>query len=324
MRYLVTGGAGFIGSHLSEALLARGDEVVVVDNFNDYYTPQRKRRNLAALTRYTGLHLVEADFCDPQAMQAVFDTYQPQKVAHIGGLAGPRPSIKRPLLYQQVNVAGTLVLLEQACRHNVQAFVLASTSSVYGKTDKYPFVEDDPTDKPLSPYAATKKAAEVLSYAFHQLYGLPVSVTRFFTVYGPRGRPDMTPFLFMEPLLQGTPIRLFNGGVGVWRDWTYIDDIVAGVIAALDAALPYEIFNLGNAHPVELRAFVQALERVTGRRALIEAPPLPPTDPPLTFADVGKAQRLLRYQPKVSLDEGLSRFWEWYQSDVLAAEEVPR
>lgn len=317
MRYLVTGGAGFVGSHLSEALLRRGDEVIVVDNFNDYYSPGRKRRNIAAVLGQPGYTLVEADFCDLEAMTTLFARYRPQKVAHIGAMAGPRPSMQRPLLYEKVNVTGTVVLLELARQYDVQAFVFASTSSVYGRTDKIPFVEDDPTDRPLSPYAATKKSCEVLAYTFHQLYGMPTAGLRFFTVYGPRGRPDMTPFLFMEPMRSGTPIRLFNGGIEVYRDWTYIEDIVSGVIGALDAALPFEIFNLGNSQPVQLIDFVRTLERVTGLQAVIEATPLPATDPPITYADVGKAQRLLGYNPQITVDEGLSRFWDWYQVEVL-------
>lgn len=317
MRYLVTGGAGFIGSHLAEHLLRRGDEVLVVDNFNDYYTPLRKRRNVAALEAYPGFTLVEADFCNQAAMEALFASFHPQKVAHIGAMAGPRPSMLRPSLYEQVNVAGTVILLELARRHEVEAFVIASTSSVYGKTDKIPFVETDPTDRPLSPYAATKKACEVLAYTFHQLYAMPTTVVRFFTVYGPRGRPDMTPFVFVEPLLAEQPIRLFNGGVGVYRDWTYVDDIVAGVTAALDKALPYEIFNLGNAQPVELISFVRTLEEVVGKRVRIAPEPLPPTDPPITYADVSKAGRLLGYAPQTSVGEGLEHFWTWYQHEVL-------
>jgi UDP-glucuronate 4-epimerase len=319
MRYLVTGGAGFIGSHLTEALLRRGDHVIVVDNFNDYYDPARKRRNLADAQAMAGFTLVEADFCDQALMTEVFARYQPQKIAHVGAIAGPRPSMLRPLLYEHVNISGTVVLLELARQHEVQNFVMASTSSVYGKTDKIPFVETDPTDRPLSPYAATKKACEVLSYSFHQLYSMPATVVRFFTVYGPRSRPDMTPFLFVEPMLDGRPIKLFNGGVEVYRDWTYVGDIVAGVLAALDRNLPYEIFNLGNAHPVQLIDFVHTLERVTGLRARIEKVPMPATDPPITFADVSKAGRLLDYQPRVAIEEGLGRFWQWYQRDVLAA-----
>ncbi|MFP4440216.1 MAG: NAD-dependent epimerase/dehydratase family protein [Chloroflexaceae bacterium] len=317
MTYLVTGGAGFIGSHLVDTLLARGERVVCVDNFNTYYTPYRKRRNIAWATEQPGYTLVEADIRDAAAMEQVFATYRPQRVAHLAAMAGPRPSIAQPSLYEEVNIAGTVTLLELIHRYDVQGIVFASTSSVYGRTTKLPFVETDSTDWPLSPYAATKKAGEVLAYTFHQLYGVPTSVVRFFTVYGPRGRPDMTPFLFVDKMVQGEPFVLFNGGEELYRDYTYVDDIVAGVVAALDAGLPYEIFNLGNSQPVLMQHFVELLGQITGYEPLIEARPLPATDPPITYADTGKAQQLLGYAPQTRVEDGLARFWEWYRVDVL-------
>jgi UDP-glucuronate 4-epimerase len=319
MRYLVTGGAGFIGSHLSEALLARGDEVICVDNFNHYYSPARKRRNVAAALQHAGYTLVEADFCDLEAMEPVFATYRPAKVAHIGAMAGPRPSIERPLLYEQVNVRGTVTLLELARRYDVQGFVLASTSSVYGLSPT-PWSEDLPANQPLSPYAATKKAAELLAYTMHYLHGTPTRIVRFFTVYGPRGRPDMTPHLFVDAMVAGKPITLFNGGVGVYRDWTYIADIVAGVVAALDLDRPFDIFNLGNSSPVQLCDFVAQLERIIGYTAKIEARPLSPAEPTATYANIEKARQALGFQPRTSMEEGLTRFWEWYQQEVLPRE----
>src|SRR5262245_15951255 len=222
MRYLVTGGAGFVGSHLGDALLARGDQVICVDNFNDYYSPARKRRNIAAALDHAGYTLVEGDFRDLAAMEQVFAAHRPDRVAHIGAMAGPRPSVERPLLYEEVNVRGTGNLLELAGGYDVKGFVFASTSSVYGAAPT-PWSEDLSTDRPLSPYAATKKAAEVLAYTFHYLYNMPTRVVRFFTVYGPRGRPDMTPYLFVDAMVKHKPITLFNGGVGVHRDWTYVD-----------------------------------------------------------------------------------------------------
>jgi UDP-glucuronate 4-epimerase len=250
-------------------------------------------------------------------MEQVFTTYRPQRVAHLAAMAGPRPSIAQPALYEEVNIAGTVTLLELIHRYDVQGIVFASTSSVYGRTTKLPFVETDSTDWPLSPYAATKKAGEVLAYTFHQLYGIPTSVVRFFTVYGPRGRPDMTPFLFVDRMVRGEPFVLFNGGEELYRDYTYVDDIVAGVIAALDAGLPYEIFNLGNSRPVLMQHFVELLGQITGYAPLIEARPLPATDPPITYADTSKAQQLLGYAPQTRVEDGLARFWEWYQVDVL-------
>jgi UDP-glucuronate 4-epimerase len=319
MRYLVTGGAGFIGSHLCDALLARGDEVVCLDNFNDYYSPTRKRQNIAGALKRPGFTLVEADFRDAAALEQVFATYSPSYVAHLGAMAGPRPSMERPALYEEVNVRGTLNVLTLAGRSGVRGLVLASTSSVYGLSPT-PWTEESPTDRPLSYYAATKKAGEVLAYTAHNQYGTPTRVVRFFTVYGPRGRPDMTPALFVRSMLEEEPITLFEGGVGVYRDWTFVDDIVAGVMAALDADLPYEVFNLGNSSPVQLSDFMRSLERITGLRALIEARPLPAADPPVTYADVSKARRLLGFEPRTPVEQGLERFWEWYRRDVLAGE----
>jgi UDP-glucuronate 4-epimerase len=319
MRYLVTGGAGFIGSHLVEALLARGDEVICVDNFNDYYDPARKRRNVARVLGRPGYTLVEADFRDLPAMEHVFATHRPAQIAHLGAMAGPRPSVERPLLYEEVNVRGTLNLLELARRHAVQAFLLASTSSVYGPSPT-PWTEDLPANQPLSPYAATKKAAEILAYTQYYLHGMPTRIVRFFTVYGPRGRPDMTPHLFVDAMVKRKPIVLFDGGVGVYRDWTYVDDIVAGVVAALDADLAFEIFNLGNSSPVQLCDFVALLERITGLTAIIESRPLPAADPRITYANTDKARQMLGFQPRTAIEEGLAHFWQWYQEEVLPHE----
>lgn len=319
MRYLVTGGAGFVGSHLVDRLLARGDQVVCVDNFNDYYAPERKRQNIRAALTQPGYSLAEVDIRDADALAQVFAEHRPQKVAHLAAMAGPRPSIQNPSLYEQVNIAGTVNILENARRHAVEAFLLASTSSVYGASPT-PWQEDaTSTDRPLSPYAATKKACEVLAYTFHQLYNMPTTVVRFFTVYGPRGRPDMTPHLFVDNMVRDQPFTLFNGGEGLYRDYTYVDDIVSGIVAALDKAYPYEIFNLGNAQPVLMKDFVEQLEEITGLKARIDAVPLPATDPAITFADTSKAQRMLGYNPQTNVVSGLLRFWEWYKQEVGGA-----
>jgi UDP-glucuronate 4-epimerase len=324
MTYLVTGGAGFIGSHLVEALLRRGERVVAVDNFTSYYDPARKRRNLAWAMGRSGFTLAEADVRDQAALAAIFAAHRPRRVAHLAAMPGPRPSIADPALYEAVNVGGSVHMLELARRHEVEGFLLASTSSVYGKAPKTPFSESDPTDRPLSPYAATKKAAEVLAYTFHSLYAMPTSVVRFFTVYGPRGRPDMTPFLFVDKMVRGQPIVLFQGGIDLYRDYTYVDDIVAGVQAALDRAAGYEIFNLGNARPVELRRFVALLEQITGLAAQIEPQPLPATEPPITFADTEKAGRLLGFESSTDVEAGLERFWAWYRAEVLGRDDTAR
>lgn len=318
MRYLVTGGAGFIGSNLADTLLARGDEVICVDNFNDYYSPARKRRNVAGALGNSRYTLVEGDFRDTAAMDQLFAEHRPQRIAHLGAMAGPRPSVERPLLYEEVNVRGTVNLLDLARRYDAQGFVLASTSSVYGRSPT-PWSEDLATDQPLSPYAATKKAAEVLAYTFHYLYSMPTRVVRFFTVYGPRGRPDMTPYVFVDAMIRRKPITLFNGGVGVYRDWTYVDDIVAGVVAALDSDIPFDIFNLGNSSPVQLCDFITLLERVTDLEAMIDAKPLPAADPPITYANVEKARQLLGFQPHTPIEQGLAQFWSWYQAEVLGS-----
>ena len=314
MRYLVTGGAGFIGSHLADALLARGDEVVALDNFNPYYSPERKRRNVRGALDKKGYTLVEADFCDVDAVERVFAQHRPQRVAHLGGMAGVRASVAQPQLYERVNVGGALTMLEAARRHGVQGFVLASTSSVYGRSPT-PWREDLPADRPLSPYAATKRAAEILAYTAHSLYGTPTTVVRFFTVYGPRGRPDMTPTLFVERMLKGEPFTLFNGGEDLYRDYTYVSDIVAGVMAALDTPCPYEVVNLGNSTPVLMRRFVALLSEITGLEARAEAVPLPATEPLITFADTTKARTLLEWEPTTRVEQGLERFWAWYRDE---------
>lgn len=317
MTYLITGGAGFIGSTLVDTLLRRGERVVCVDNFTSYYDPARKWRNLAWAAEQPGFTLAEADIRDAEALGAIFAAHRPTHVAHLAAMPGPRPSIANPALYTAVNVGGSVNMLELARRHEVRSFLMASTSSVYGKAARLPFEEDDPTDRPLSPYAASKKAAEVMAYTFHSLYGMPTAVVRFFTVYGPRGRPDMTPYLFVDKMVRGEPFVLFDGGVNLFRDYTYVDDIVAGVVAALDKAQGYEIFNLGNATPVEMRRFVELLERVTGHKALVELKPLPATEPPITFASTEKAGRLLGFEPLTDVEEGLARFWAWYRAEGL-------
>ena len=316
MRYLVTGGAGFVGSHLADALLARGNEVVCVDNFSDYYSPARKRSNIAGALAQPGYTLVEADIRDDAAIDAAFATHRPDKVAHMAAMGSISYSVRHPKLYEEVNIRGTLNVLDAARRYQAQGIVLASTSSIYGRTDKIPFVETDSTDRPLAPYPASKKADEVIAAAYHTSYGLPSICVRFFNVYGPRGRPDMTPYMFTDAIAHGRPITLYDGG-RPRRDWTYVDDIVAGIVAALDADVGYEIFNLGRGQPVVMRDFVTTIERLVGKQAQIVEAPLPANEALVTYADVGKARKLLGYDPQVSIEAGLERFWAWYQAEVL-------
>jgi len=316
MRYLVTGGAGFVGSHLADALLARGDEVVCVDNFNDYYSPARKHRNIEGALAQPGYTLVEADLRDDAAIDAIFATHQPDKVAHLAAMGSISYSVRHPKLYEEVNIRGTLNVLDAARRHENRGVVLASTSSIYGRTDKIPFVETDSTDRPLAPYPASKKANEVIAAAYTTSYGLPCICVRFFNVYGPRGRPDMTPYLFTDAITNERPITLYDSG-RPRRDWTYVADIVAGFVAALDADFSYEIFNLGRGQPVVMSDFLTIIERLVGKKAQVVDAPLPANEALVTYADVSKARELLGYNPHITIEEGLERFWAWYQAEVL-------
>jgi len=312
MTILVTGAAGFVGSHVTQTLLARGERVIGLDNLCDYYPPARKRANLAEVGNSPAFRFVEGDIRDADLLRELFTVEQPGQVIHLAAMPGIPYSMKHPLLYEDVNTRGTLNLLEMAREFAATKFVLASTSSIYGETDKIPFVETDPTDKPLAPYPATKKACEVLAYTYHHLYRLPCAVLRFFNVYGPRGRPDMTPWKFAQAIAQRREFKLYDA-CRPRRDWTYVGDIVAGILAATDAPLGYEIFNLGRGEPVTMRDFVTHLEKLIGQPAQWKNAPLPPTDLPVTFADTSKARRILGYSPRVSVEEGLTRFWEWFK-----------
>jgi UDP-glucuronate 4-epimerase len=314
-KVLVTGGAGFIGSHTTEALLARGDEVICLDNFNDYYDPARKRKNVAPFEGRPRYRLYEGDIRDGERLEALFAAERPDKVMHIAAMAGVRYSIQHPELYESVNVRGLLNTLQVTRRHTVSNFVFASSSSVYGADSPVPFREDAPCSRPVSPYAATKRAGELLCYTYHHLYGLRCTCLRFFTVYGPRGRPDMAPYLFTRWVFDGEPLKMFGDGT-TYRDYTYIDDIVAGVVAALDADFGYEIVNLGNSQTVMLRDFIALVEELVGRKANVVQTPPQPGDVPRTYADVSKARRLLGYDPKTPFAEGMVRFVEWYRRDV--------
>ena len=317
---LVTGAAGFIGSHLAQALLERGDRVVGIDNLNAYYDPARKRANLDEIRadpdRAARFTFVEGDIRDRALLAELFATHRPRAVAHLAAMAGVRASMDDPHLYYDVNLTGTLTLLEEARQLPGLNFVFASTSSAYGNTDRIPFEETDPSDRPLAPYPASKRAAELLGHSYHHLYGQPFTALRFFTVYGPRGRPDMMAYKVLDNIFYGREVPLYNNGQ-MYRDWTYVDDIVRGIVAALDRPLGYEIVNLGRGEPVLLADFVARIEALSGRPSRLSPTPMLDADIRYTNADIGKARRLLDYDPQVSVQEGVERFWAWYRSAVL-------
>jgi len=318
VRLLITGGAGFIGSHLADRRLAKGDRVVVLDDFNEFYDPAVKRGNVAAHRGNGAYRLVEGDIRDGALLQRLFEQESFDAVLHLAARAGVRPSLTQPVLYEEVNVIGTLRLLEAAIAWGKPRFLFASSSSVYGINSRLPFSEEDPITLPISPYAATKRAAELHVFTFHHLHGLEAVCLRFFTVYGPRQRPEMAIARFIRCLEEGRPIPFYGDG-GSRRDYTYIEDIVDGVEAALSAPLSFEIINLGGAHPVTLADLVRALESATGKPAILDRQPDQPGDVPATYAAVEKAQRLLGFQARVPLEEGLKRSVEWYRNQRRTA-----
>ncbi len=312
---LVTGGAGFIGSHLTRRLLDRGDRVTVLDNFNDFYDPARKRANvrpfLESDSYRDAYRLVEGDIRDEGLVERLFAAGDLDAVVHLAARAGVRPSLRQPILYEDVNCIGTLHLLEAARRHGPEAFVFGSSSSVYGINKKVPFAESDRVDQPISPYATTKRTGELLCYNYHHLYGLKISCLRFFTVYGPAQRPEMAIHKFTDLLARGETIPLYGDGSSR-RDYTFISDIIDGVVAALDAELGFEILNLGGADTTALADLVRWIAAELAVEPRIDYLPDQPGDVPVTYADVTKATRLLGYAPKVPIREGLARFVAWY------------
>ncbi len=313
-RFLVTGGAGFIGSHLVDRLIAAGAEVTVVDDFNDYYDPALKRANVAAHSGNARYHLVEADIRDGVRMNELVKSFAPQCIVHLAARAGVRPSLADPLLYETTNAVGTLHLLEAARHNRVPKFVFASSSSVYGLNTKVPFAETDALLTPASPYGATKLANEAMCHAYSHLYGLAIVSLRFFTVYGPRQRPDLAIRKFAERMLAGQTIELYGDG-STSRDYTFIDDIISGVMAAIDfPAVGHEVFNLGNSSPCTLAELVAALETALGVTAKIERLPEQPGDVPRTFADVQRAETRLGFRPNTPLADGLAVFAKWLRA----------
>ena len=331
---LVTGAAGFIGYHLADRLLREGAAVVGIDNLNDYYDPRLKQARLARLEGRPGFRFARLDFADRAGMEELFDRERPAVVVHLGAQAGVRYSLVNPHAYVDSNVVGFLNVLEGCRRHGVRHLVYASTSSVYGANTKMPFSVHDNVDHPVSLYAATKKANELMAHTYAHLHGLPCTGLRFFTVYGPWGRPDMAVFLFTEAMLAGRPIKVFNHG-RMRRDFTYVDDIVEGVRRVMDrpatsnpawsgdsphpgtSAAPYRLYNIGNNRPVELMRVIETLERALGVAAVKEMLPLQPGDVPETYADVDDLARDVGFRPATPIEEGVGRFVRWYKDEWL-------
>lgn len=310
-RILVTGAAGFIGSHLVEALLSRGDAVAGLDNFNDYYDPVVKRGNLANALPLDRFSLHEVDICDEAGLRRVFERVRPDVVVHLAARAGVRPSIQDPNLYHRVNVIGGQHVLDACKDYPVSHLVFASSSSVYGGSTDVPFKESDPVQRPVSPYAATKRMNELQAHVYHHLYGLNVTMLRFFTVYGPRQRPDMAIHRFTRLILEGKPVPMFGDGT-TRRDYTYVDDITGGLLQCVDTPLAYEVLNLGEYHTTELRELIALVEKHAGRPAVIDRQPEQPGDVRVTYADIGRARALIGYNPQIGMDEGVRRFVHWY------------
>ncbi len=310
---VVTGAAGFIGSHVSQTLLDSGHTVIGIDNLNDYYNPSWKEENLQPLKNNQNFIFFQDDIRDIESIEQIFSEYHPTTVIHLAAMAGVRNSLLQAVLYADVNLMGTEKLLTVSQKYNVQKFIFASSSSVYGNTSMgTQFSENDACNEPISPYAATKKSGEMLCYAASQTSSMSVTCLRFFTVYGPKGRPDMAPYLFTEALLTDTPITMYGEGK-TKRDYTYINDIVTGILASIVLPHQFEIINLGNDKPVFLTEFIQTLESITGKTATLIHKPLLSGDVTQTWADISKARQLLNYEPRTSLEEGLTAFVQWYQ-----------
>jgi len=322
-KILLTGAAGFIGSNTASALLQRGDVVVGVDNLNDYYDPARKHANLeevrATAPDAENFIFHKADIRDDEVMEGLFAEHAFDAVVHLAAMAGVRASIEDPRLYLDVNLGGTLTLLEASRKNGLPPFVFASTSSVYGRTKVIPFIETDRADRPLAPYPASKRAAELLGHSYFHLFGQNFTALRFFTVYGSRGRPDMMAYLVLDNIFRGKEVPLYNNGQ-MHRDWTYVDDIVKGIVAAADRPLGYEVINLGRGKPTLLADFVGLIEGHAGKRSALIDRPMPAADMEYTYANIERAKELLDYAPSITVEQGVEAFWGWYQRTVLGSE----
>lgn len=328
MNYLVTGAAGFIGSYVCKRLLEQGHLVLGLDNLNSYYQVQLKHDRLTPLTAFTNFKFVQMDLADRDGIATLFANENFQRVIHLGAQAGVRYSLENPLAYADSNIIGTLTILEGCRHHKIEHLVYASSSSVYGMNSKMPFSTIDRVDHPVSLYAATKKANELMAHTYSHLYGVPTTGLRFFTVYGPWGRPDMAPFLFTKAILAGEPIKVFNHG-NMMRDFTYIDDIVEGIVRiqdqpplpqqnwdsnnASESFAPYKIFNIGNNQPVKLMTFIEAIEKATGIEAIKEYYPMQDGDVPATYADIDDLQNAVGFKPATPIEQGMQQFVDWYR-----------
>jgi len=311
MTILVTGGAGFIGSHVCEALLSQGEKVLCLDNFNDYYNPSFKQKNIQNSLKNPNFKLIKDDITDINALSNVFENNSIKKIIHLAAMAGVRNSIENPFIYEKINIGGTLNLLQLATKFQIENFVFGSSSSIYGLNSKLPFSEEDDTQNIISPYGATKRAAEILCQTYYNLHSLNSVCLRFFTVYGPRNRPDMAVYKFTKAIDSEKPIYVY--GEGTKRDYTYVADIVQGILAALKIRLGFEIINLGNSETVPINELISCIEENLGKKAIIEKKPLHAADAPATFADINKAKKLLEYNPKTNIAQGIKSFVEWYK-----------
>ena len=323
MNFLVTGGAGFIGSHVCERLLQAGHSVWALDDLNPFYSPAVKERNLREITALNKpFTFLLSELSDVKSLENLFKQIRFDQVIHLAARAGVRPSLDEPEFFQQVNVEGTVNILEAARRHGVKKVVLASSSSVYGVNKKVPFAESDPVFSVISPYAASKLACEALGHVYHHVYGMDVTMLRFFTVYGPRQRPDLAIHKFARLISAGKPIPVYGDG-STARDYTYISDIVDGVIACTERKFAYEIFNLGGSETVSLSRLIELLEQAFGKKAIIERHPNQPGDVPLTYADSTKSKNLLNYAPKMKIEQGIPLFVEWFKRQSTGGYQWP-
>ncbi|HEY3762636.1 MAG TPA: SDR family NAD(P)-dependent oxidoreductase [Verrucomicrobiae bacterium] len=312
MNFLVTGGAGFIGSHVSERLLRDGHSVWAFDDLNSFYDPQFKRRNIREVQALAKpFEFVQGDITDTAALSEVFSSVKFDQVIHLAARAGVRPSLAEPALYQRVNVEGTVNVLEAARKSGVKKIIIASSSSVYGVNSKVPFSESDPIFNAISPYAASKLACEALGHVWHHIYKMDVTMLRFFTVYGPRQRPDLAIFKFAKLITAGKPIPVFGGGTAA-RDYTFVSDTVDGIMATTKKDFGFEVFNLGESQTVSLSRMIELLESALGKKAIIDRQPLQPGDVPITYADISKAQKKLGYNPQIKIEQGIKLFTDWF------------